>query len=316
MSLHSYPSIYNMGHKAIADLLKQPVYVQEKVDGSQISFGIGEDGELYARSKGCALNLSAPDKMFSNAVATIKDLAPLLTKGYTYRGEYLAKPHHNALTYSRIPNRHIILFDINDAQESYLSYESVSAEATRLGLEVVPLLYTGTVATLSEFRNYLENTSILGGQKIEGVVIKPVGYDLFGRDKKCLMGKFVSEAFKEVHSKEWAKENPSSKDVIALVGDKYTTPARWAKAVQHLRELGGIADDPRDIGLIMAEVPTDVLKECEQQIKDELFAWAWPHIKRHLTRGLPQWYKDELLKRQFNGEEQSAVSQVQDSSRV
>ena len=315
MSLHSYPSIYNMGHKAIADLLTQPVYVQEKVDGSQISFGIGEDGELYARGKGCALNLLAPDKMFSNAVATINELAPLLTKGYTYRGEYLAKPHHNALTYSRIPNRHIILFDINDAQESYLSYESVSAEAVRLGLEVVPLLYTGTVETLGEFRTFLDRESILGGQKIEGVVIKPIGYDLFGRDKKCLMGKFVSEAFKEVHNREWAKENPSSKDVIALIGDKYTTPARWAKAVQHLRELGGITDDVKDIGLIMAEVPTDVLKECEEEMKAELWAWAWPHIRRGLTRGLPQWYKDELLKRQFNAEP-SEVQEVQADNRI
>lgn len=313
--LNSYPSIYNMGHKAIANLLKQPVYVQEKVDGSQISFGIGEDGELYARSKGCALNLLAPDKMFNQAVTVIKELAPLLTKGYTYRGEYLAKPQHNALAYNRVPNKNIIIFDIQTGLESYLPYGEVSAEANRLGLETVPLLFTGTVENIEAFRAYLSNDSILGGQKIEGVVIKPVGYDIFGKDKKCLMGKFVSEAFKEVHSREWAKENPSSKDVIALISDKYTTPARWAKAVQHLRELGGITDDVKDIGLIMAEVPTDVLKECEEQMKAELWAWAWPHIRRGLTRGLPQWYKEELLKRQFNGE-QSQVSEVQDSNRV
>ena len=54
-----------MGHKAIAELLKGPVYVEEKVDGSQFSFGVDENGEIRVRSKGCELVLDAPEKMFS-----------------------------------------------------------------------------------------------------------------------------------------------------------------------------------------------------------------------------------------------------------
>lgn len=38
--IESYPKIYNMGHAAIAELLLGEVTVEEKVDGSQISFGI------------------------------------------------------------------------------------------------------------------------------------------------------------------------------------------------------------------------------------------------------------------------------------
>ena len=82
---------------------------------------------------------------------------------------------------------------------------------------------------------------------------------------------------------------------------KYQTPARWAKAVQHLREAGKIEDSPRDIGRIMAEVPQDVLKECGDEIKAAVFEWAWSHVRRGLCAGLPQWYKDELVKRQFDG---------------
>jgi len=32
-SWHSYPKIYNLGHRAIRDLLEDPVVVEEKVDG-------------------------------------------------------------------------------------------------------------------------------------------------------------------------------------------------------------------------------------------------------------------------------------------
>lgn len=50
--IHSYPTIYNLGHRAIVDLLKGPVIVEEKIDGSQISFRKDEQGDLEVRSKG------------------------------------------------------------------------------------------------------------------------------------------------------------------------------------------------------------------------------------------------------------------------
>ncbi len=64
---------------------------------------------------------------------------------------------------------------------------TIQQEAERLGLEVVPLLHSGRIDSIETFRSFLARTSILGGQPIEGVVIKPVGYNLFGPDKKCLL---------------------------------------------------------------------------------------------------------------------------------
>lgn len=299
-SWHSYPSIYTLGHRAITDLLNHPVQVEEKVDGSQFSFSVSVAGELRVRSKGATLHPDAPEALFTKAVETAKRLAPMLRPGWTYRGEYLQKPKHNALAYDRIPVGHVIIFDINPSLEEYLSYEDKAAEAERIGLECVPLLSVGQIADINEFRSFLERMSILGGQTIEGVVVKPLGYDLFGQDKHVLMGKFVSEAFKEVHKATWGESNPASKDIIQRIGEAYNGPARWRKAVQHLREAGQIEDSPRDIGLLIREIPEDVLRECESEIKEELFQWAWPHIRRIVTTGMAEWYKEELLKRQFD----------------
>lgn len=303
-SWHSYPSIYNLGHAAIAELLSGPVCVEEKVDGSQFSFAYFPESEnpLRCRSKGAVLNLEAPEKMFTLGVETAKRLAPLLTPNWTYRGEYLKTPKHNALVYNRIPAQNVILFDINTDEETYLSQEDKRAEAERLGLEVVPLLFTGKIEAATAIRDFLARESVLGGQPIEGVVIKPIAYDLFGRDKKVLFGKFVSEAFKEVHSKSWGEANPSNKDAIAIIAGKFATQARWMKAVQHLRERGEITDSPQDISKLFKEVSVDTLKECEDEIKHDLFKHAWPEINRRLTRGLPEWYKDTLLKKAFEGD--------------
>lgn len=300
--IHSYPSIFNMGHKAIADLLKGPVLVEEKVDGSQFSFMVDMNGEVVCRSKGAQLNLVAPEGMFQKAIEVVMKRKGGLSRGWTYRGEYLQKPKHNALTYDRTPNDHIILFDINNGLESYLTREEKEAEAARIGLEIVPVLYSGMIEDVQKFRDLLETESILGGQKIEGVVVKPLKYELFGSDKKVLMGKFVSEHFREVHAKEWNADpnKKSGKEFIQLLTSNYCTPARWAKALIHLEEKGLIQSAPQDIGLLMKEVPDDVLKECEVELKDQIFKWAWPTIKRGLTRGLPEWYKEELLKKQFD----------------
>jgi hypothetical protein len=150
-------------------------------------------------------------------------------------------------------------------------------------------------------RRFLDTTSVLGGQKIEGVVIKPVGYGLFGKDKKCLLGKFVSEAFKESHSLAWKESNPNQGQFLDLLGSTFNTQARWMKAVQHLREAGKLQDDVKDIGLLIQEVPNDIEKECSDEIKAKLYDWAWPQLRRSFSRGLAEWYKEQLLKKQFEG---------------
>lgn len=299
--INSYPSIYNLGHAAIADLLKGRVIVEEKVDGSQFSFGRGEDGEVSCRSKGAEINMLAPEGMFAAGVRTVQALEPLLTPGVTYRGEYLSKPHHNALTYDRVPKGNIIIFDVNSGLETYEAAEQKRMLAALLGLECVPVLFEGMIENVKQLRDLLETQSVLGGQKIEGVVIKPAHYDLFGRDKKTLMGKFVSEAFREVHSKTWETEhkNKTGQDILQLLASKYGTAGRWGKALIHLRESGKMTNSPKDIGELMKEVPDDVMKECAEEIQKDLMAWAWPQLRRGIVKGLPEWYKSELLNKQF-----------------
>jgi hypothetical protein len=298
--LNSYPSIYNLGHAAIADLLKTPVIVEEKIDGSQFSFGVHRDtGELMCRSKGAVVNVALPEGMFKRGVETALELKHKLVPGWTYRGEYLNTPSHNTLIYKRVPKQHFILFDINTGLEQYATPEEKAEESARLGLECVPILFRGMLTDLDLFRKLLETESVLGGQKIEGVVIKPENYALFGRDKKCLMGKFVSEAFKEAHVGAWKEKNPTQGDAIATLGASLCTQARWMKAVQHLKEAGRLEDSPKDIGPLLKEIPEDIKKECEGEIKDALWKWAWPHLRRAAVKGFPEWYKEQLVKKQF-----------------
>lgn len=298
-SWHSYPSIYALGHRAITNLFDRDVIVEEKIDGSQFSFGVF-GGEIKCRSKGAQLIVDAPEKMFARAVGSVKERANVLRDGWTYRGEYLQKPKHNTLNYGRVPSGHIIIFDVNVGHEQYLDADAKREEAERIGLECTPLIYSGRISHSDTLRGMMERESVLGGCKIEGVVVKPMAYDIFGQDKKCVLGKYVSEGFKEANEKEWKKSNPTTGDVLDLLANDYKTEARWRKSIQHLAEAGKLTDSPKDIGPLLGEVQGDILAECQDEIKERLFKWAWPHIKRKSVAGLPEWYKGHLLEMQFS----------------
>ncbi len=289
----SYPKVYALGHAAINELLLDNVIVEEKIDGSQFSAG-RFDGELKIRSHNKVMIPSAPEKMFQAAVDVVLGLS--LHDGWTYRMEFLSKPKHNTLSYERIPRNHLIVFDINTGAEAYLGYLDKSEESCRLGLEIVPLLFEGRITDLGMITKWLDTDSVLGGTKLEGVVIK--NYSRFGKDGKVLMGKYVSEAFKEIHSKEWRSANPKNGDIVQMLVAALRTDARWEKAIQHLKEDGKYEGSPRDIGALIKILQQDIEEECEEYIKDALYTHFLPHIKRGVNAGFAEWYKRKLMEGQ------------------
>jgi hypothetical protein len=298
MEIGGYPKIYNLGHKAVRDIFKSRTLIQEKVDGSQISF-MKKDGIVYARSKGKMLYFEQQEKMFANGLECIWQTAHQLKEGWVYRGEYLQKPKHNVLQYDRVPMNHIILYDIQVRSEEYLSPIELKLHAENLGFESVPFWLMEGSPGKGVLDELLNRTSLLGGATLEGIVIK--NYDMWDpMTGKTLMGKWVSEAFKEVHKKKKYKTTRS--DVIQSLIENYRTDARWHKAVQHIRDEGKLQDSPTDIGSLIKEVCVDVHEECKDEIQEILFKHFWKQIARGITAGLPEWYKGMLIDKQFETE--------------
>lgn len=314
-SWHSYPKVHQVGHASIAGIFDHDVIVEEKIDGSQFSWCLGVDANLKPsivldvkatlhgdglqfRSKGQEFLLGAQEKMFNEAVASVVAMQGNLHPGWTYRAEYLKSPKHSSLAYDRIPCGHLMIFDINTGHEEYLSYDEKKAEAKRLGLECAPILYRGRIDSADQLLELLKGKPALGGPMIEGLVVK--NYDRFTSDGHAMIGKFVSDNFKEVHKKTWSKDNPTKGDVVDALSIKYRNENRWHKAMQYLREDGKLEGSPRDIGALIKRVQFDIGEECASEIKEALYAWAKPKIMRHAIRGLPEFYKDQLLKGAFD----------------
>lgn len=291
--ISSYPSIYAVGHRLIENLFTGNVVVEEKVDGSQFSFGVDENGVLVCRSKGAEILPDAPEKMFSKAIDTIKALKDWLTPGFIYRCEYLRTEKHNTLTYGRVPAKNLVLFDVEYPGCRFATPINKMAVAECLGLDCVPVFHFGPITSIDQIAEFLQRDSFLGGCKVEGVVVK--NYDQFGVDKKVLIGKYVSPEFKEKHQTAWKKYNPTKEDVIVHLISQLKTAARWRKSIQHLRDDGKLTETPQDIGLLIKEIQADVKSDEESEIKEMLFKHFWPHIQRGIVGGFPEFYKAELL---------------------
>ena len=291
----SYGKILHLGALYTQDALKGEVVIQEKVDGSQFRFGVNDEGELVVSSKGAHIDVSAPPQLFASAVEYLKslDLPSMFEKDIYFYSEVLDKPRHNTLAYDRIPTNHIVLFDVMYREKWQDRLELVDF-AARLGVDVIPELYRGE-ATTDTVTGLLKTQSYLGGQIIEGVVIKNYGQQiLYAGKEQNLFTKYVREEFKEMHSKnpDWM----SGKDKLQDLFNSYRSEPRWHKAVQHLRDAGKLEQSPRDIGLVIKEVPTDILEECEEEIKNKLFNLYKGDFVKCVTRGLPEWYKEQLMK--------------------
>lgn len=308
----SYQKIFALGNKQIADLLNGNVEVTEKIDGSAISFGV-VDGELRMRSKNCELDLFDPNPLFANAVSYITRMFEEGKLGgaypdeeVVYYAEWLQKPKHNSLTYERTPLNGLALYGCV-VNQSYVEYDILAEMAEYIGIDAVPLIYSGKIDSKDQVLAMLERESYLGsspGQHIEGVVIKRFGmeYEYMGKFHEVMAGKYVSEKFKEVHNKNWKSEN-TGKGKLQTLMDSYRTDARWYKAIQHLRDEGVIPDDdrsPKDIGALIRAIREDILEEEVDNIKDRLFNIFKGDILRNATKGFPEWYKKEILGEAFD----------------
>jgi len=298
--IKSYPKILPAVSKYADLIVGRDIQIEEKVDGSFFGFGVDEEGKLHIRSKGQAIEPTAPNDLFRPAVEHVITIQHRLPKGYVFYGETLKTARHNTLEYARVPRNHIALFGVfTDWERSVaLPYEEMAEWAGKLDIDVVPLIFRGQLQSLDQLGQLVKEgrESFLGGPAMEGVVVKNYNMpmEFSGMIYPFSAFKLVSEAFKEKHSSnpDWKPQ----RDVLEECLEQYRSEARWMKAIQHLREKGELVGEPKDIGPLMKELWEDVLTEEKENFKEELFNIFKKRLASKVQAGFPQFYKEYLLR--------------------
>ncbi len=309
MKIHSWPKVYAFGHRHNRGMLANPVSVTEKIDGSQFKFGNQPDqtyleNGLIMKSKGATLFATNTNKMFTPAVNTVTDLykRDLLPENVIFYSETLSKPLHNVIEYDRVPKGNIALFGAYEMfHDVWLNYADVEHWAFILGIDVVPQLFNGDVPQVvmgdeqRKFDEWLLTDSFLGGSKVEGFVMMDLSQDYMIGDQyfPFTAAKVVAPEFQEKHnSKAYGKK--ATKASWHSYCEGFRTEARWDKAIQHLRELGQIDDEFKDIGPIIREIHQDITDEEGDEIKLALWNFFKKDLLATAIQGFPEYYKKKI----------------------
>lgn len=291
--INAFPKIWALGSKYAQGIFDTEIEVTEKLDGSQFGFS-KPAGVLIVRSKGAVIDADDPQKLFSKSVAHVKSVEEWLDPHFAYYGEAIGSNKHNTLTYGRTPKNFIALFAIYDLlHHEWLRYGDMKAEADRLAVDVVPLLFAGN-ADGSLVRDLIGRESYLGGCTAEGVVVKAFkDIQIGGVMYPIHAAKFVTEEFKEKHSNN--AEFRSGKSNAQEYFEQYNTTARFGKIVQKLKESGAYQGEPKEIGTLMKMLSQDLEEECKEDVKDALWKMFRKEFLSAASKGFPEWYKRSLL---------------------
>lgn len=297
--IQGFPKIYHVGSPEVRDnLFKGGVEITEKIDGSQIGFGLLSTGALLIRSKGAIIYndtyIREADKLFKAAVEYIISIKEKLQPETSYYGECISTNKHNTLTYRSVPRNHVVLYGIQSKGVWCDDHEILTKEADKLGFDSVPLVFSGVVVNQKQLDEYLKQESFYGGTKLEGVVVKNYVQLAVSAYSSACFGKYVSEAFKEQNGANWSNK-PSKVDDFYT---SFTNEARWVKGIQHMRDDGKITDSPKDIGPLIEAILSDFEVEQKQYVMEQLYRLYIRQVKQFVVKGFPEYYKKHLMGQQ------------------
>ncbi|SNW62027.1 RNA ligase [Orpheovirus IHUMI-LCC2] len=312
-----YPPI---GHLSNNDKFKTlternvQMYIEEKIDGSQLSFYLVDD-KLKFVCKG--KEIEPGNISFNKTILLLEHhlINNRLNDNYIYHGEALSKKRHNVIKYSRLPKCCIVIYDIYDIKtREWLDYNKKKEECNRLGLECVKLLYmndkveTNMIDKCNELINKIEDGTLYSQLStddnkcnMEGVVLKHHNfYDQRKEKTSAVKLKLVSENFKERHKKPEVKDRTISWDneignevteLLKEYGLQFNTEARFRKAYQRVRDNG----EKITYDAVVRDLDVDFDKEYMKETMVYLYAHLSQVIKRYGRSSLSEWYKNQTL---------------------
>lgn len=267
MEFKKYPNIKWLGHEDVIEILHYGddfIFIEEKVDGGNGSFWLEEDG-VHFGNRNRDLTAENDVKFFTELqnklrshLADMESQGEKINQDYFYYMEWMAK---HTISYTNAP--FVIGLDIRlkhsaDSGEFglFLAREGKEREFQRLGLEVVPLVWSGKVKELKKLKidDLVPKSKYFDGFA-EGIVIKN-----YSRMSKMghhqLFAKVVRDEFKENNRAVFGNVKDKESDTEKIV-ERFVTDARIKKQIHIL-----VNEEGKTLSrALMQELPRRVIKD-------------------------------------------------------
>jgi hypothetical protein len=238
MDFQKYTHLERFGTTEVEGIALGTVQVFPKIDGTNASVWLAENGELQAASRKRHLTLEDDNAGFMAWAIAQPNLLAYLQAHPTHRlfGEWLVP--HALRTYQDTAWRRFYIFDIavdkaeheilhdSDAQVNYLDFETYKPILAEYNLDFVPLMATIENPSEDDLRELLaQNTFLIQEDKGigEGIVIK--NYAFKNPYNRMAFAKIVASEF----GKRPKRRTAPTEGVELLIAERFVTLALCEK---------------------------------------------------------------------------------------
>lgn len=206
MEFVKYQHIERFGTDEVEGIELGKVYIFPKLDGTNSSVWLDNEGNLKAGSRNRELTLDKDNGGFYAYVLSQPNIKAYLEKHPTHRlyGEFLIP--HTLRTYRNDAWRKLYIFDVcidkEDGGVEYIPYEIYQPLLEEFNIDYIPPLAILKNGNYEMFLKALEKNVFLieDGKGVgEGIVIK--NYDFYNKYGRQTWAKIVTNEFKERHHK-------------------------------------------------------------------------------------------------------------------
>ena len=273
MQFKKYQHLERWGTPEVQGIEFGECYVFPKIDGTNASIWINEDGCIQTGSRNRHLSLEKDNAGFYEWAKSQTDIKRFLSKHPDIRlfGEWLVP--HSLETYKEDAWRNFYVFDVtedipdesikhdSDDKFRYLHYNTYKPMLESYGISYIPPISIVRNGNYDQFIKQLEKNTYLiqdGKGTGEGIVLK--NYYFVNKQGRTRWAKIVTSEFKERHAKVMgASVVEGKKNIEENIASKYVTQALCEKVMAKIENDGGFTS--KQIPRLLNTVYYDVVKE-------------------------------------------------------
>lgn len=223
MEFLKYQHIERFGTTEVDGIELGTCYVFPKIDGTNSSVWLDENGQIKAGSRNRELTLDNDNAGFYAEILKDENIKRLLNDYPAFRiyGEFLVP--HTLKTYNKDAWRKFYVFDITFG-ENYCHYEAYKDVLEKYGIEYIPPICIIENPTYEQLINQLDKATYLVEDDKgtgEGIVIK--NYNFVNKYGRVTWAKIVTNDFKAKKAKCKPTEHKGAKMVEEEIVEKYVT---------------------------------------------------------------------------------------------
>lgn len=236
MEFKKYQKIRRYGEKQNEGIEVGECYVFPKIDGTNASIWLGDDGEICGGSRNRQVSLDKDNQGFYEWLIEQDNIKKLFNDFPDIRlyGEWLVP--HSLKAYRDDVWENFWCFDVMRDGE-YLHYDEYKPLLQDYNVDYVPPLAKVKDGDYENFVHYLDKNDFLLKDEYdhsgEGIVLK--NYDYENYQGKQRWAKIVTSKFKEKHHKEMGAPLHENKPVEREIVDTYVTEGRVDKIYQKIK---------------------------------------------------------------------------------